>query len=92
MRSVTVARNCSAACAEMLGGHCQGPGCPYANTDTAPLGKPWSDLDAIQAAEARGFRKGTREVHAAYETGVVHSIIGVAIAIVLAVTYLQWLS
>lgn len=99
--AVHLARNCSAACAEMLGGHCLGDGCPYANTDSAPLAlepwiEDWSEYDpeVIEAkAEGRGFRRGVRLAHAQFaqgrKVGFAYGVLSVLCVLVL-MEIIQW--
>lgn len=65
-RTLFVARNCSASCAEMLGGNCPGEDCPYAPDGSLPLAsEPWADYDPYLA----GYRKGLRGKDQAFRNG-----------------------
>lgn len=67
MSVVPLFRNCSPLCAEHLGGNCPGESCPFAPAKQRLDGSTFSItfthdelLDEINAADLRGFRRGSR--------------------------------
>jgi hypothetical protein len=86
--NVTPIRNHGPECAEMYGGNCPGDACVYRNDDSLPLAaepfglENWSPRDPRLAevqAELRGFRQGTREVHARIEAAVIYTLVSVIV-------------
>lgn len=86
MNNVTPIRNHGPECAEMYGGNCPGDTCVYRKADVVPLAiepfglESWAQHDPRLAeiqAELRGFRQGTREVHARIEAAVIYTLIAV---------------
>lgn len=83
-------RNCSPACAEMLGGNCPGASCVY-RVDLSEI--PFSNFDAFASADRAGYRRGSRHAEAEFKRGRWYGFwggVGACLALVFLLALLQW--